>query len=76
MSNFYKNMKFPNLEKGKLLTLDEEGVLIASDTNTAEVIDETKLATELNPLNDRVTALETSMGDVQSRLENINGETV
>lgn len=76
MSNFYKNMKFPNLEKGKLLTLDEEGVLIASDTNTTEVIDETKLATELNPLNDRVTALETSMGDVQSRLENINGETV
>ena len=76
MSNFYKNMKFPNLEKGKLLTLDEEGVLIASDTNIAEIIDETKLATELNPLNDRVTALETSMGDVQSRLENINGETV
>ena len=76
MSNFYKNMKFPNLEKGKLLTLHVEGVLIASDTNTAEVIDETKLATELNPLNDRVTALETSMGDVQSRLENINGETV
>ena len=76
MSNFYKNMKFPNLEKGKLLTLNEEGVLIASDTNTTEVIDETKLATELNPLNDRVTALETSMGNVQSRLENINGETV
>ena len=76
MSNFYKNMKFPNLEKGKLLTLNEEGVLIASDTNTTEVIDETKLATELNPLNDRVTALETSVGDVQSRLENINGETV
>ena len=40
------------------------------------IIDETKLATKLNPLNDRVTALETSMGDVQSRLENINGETV
>lgn len=76
MSNFYKNMKFPNLEKGKLLTLNEEGILIASDTNTAEVINETKLATELNPLNDRVTALETSMGNVQSRLENINGETV
>ena len=76
MSNFYKNMKFPNLEKGKLLTLNEEGILIASDTNTTEVIDETKLAAELNPLNDRVTALETSMGDVQSRLENINGETV
>ena len=76
MSNFYKNMKFPNLEKGKLLTLNEEGILIASDTNTAEVIDEAKLATELNPLNDRVTALETSMGNVQSRLENINGETV
>ena len=69
-------MKFPNLEKGKLLTLNEEGILIASDTNTVEVIDETKLATELNPLNDRVTALETSMGDVQYRLENINGETV
>ena len=76
MSDFYKDMRFPKLEKGKILTLNEEGILIASDTNTAEIIDETKLATKLNPLDDRVTALETSMGDVQSRLENINGETV
>lgn len=76
MSDFYKDMRFPKLEKGKILTLNEEGVLIAGDTNATEIVDETKLAAKLDPLNDRVTALETSVGDVQSRLENINGETV
>lgn len=76
MSDFYKDMRFPKLEKGKILTLNEEGVLIAGDTNTTEIVDETKLAAELDPLNARVTALETSIGDVQSRLENINGESV
>ena len=68
MSNIYKNMKFPNIEKGKVLTLDEEGKLIASSNNVSDLS-----TTEY--VDTKISEVQAAIGDVTTRLQSINGET-
>lgn len=69
MANFLKKLKIPNSQAGKLLTTDENGVLVSTNKEVTDVAS----ATDLNNLDERVSELENDMTTVEQQLEEING---
>jgi len=69
MANFFKNLKITNGQAGKVMTVDNNGVLTSSNKNVSDLAD----TTTTDALDQRITALEGAVEDVGQRLQNING---
>ena len=69
MGNFLKRLRMSNTVANKVLTTDENGNLKSSNKNVNDLA-----TTDItNDLAERVTELEASVGDVNERLQDING---
>lgn len=75
MGEFYKDIQFSKLQKQKVLTLSENNILQASDVNIGNIASKDKVEAQLTTLTEKVSGLETEMGNTLTRLQNINGKT-
>lgn len=64
-----KGLNLIGTQAGKVLTIDETGKAISTDTNVADLV--TKDIT--NEINTRLTALEGSIDEAVTLVKNING---
>ena len=69
MANFFKRLKIANGQAGKVMTVDNDGVLTPSNKNVADLAD----TATTDALDARVTTLEGAIEDVGQRLQDING---
>lgn len=87
MATLFKNLKFPDLDKNKLMTLDEDGFIKATNKDIDSIADKNEVASEISEVNktiesnktetdNRLAALEASVQSVSAKLTDINGETV
>lgn len=80
MAEFYKNMKFPKQNSDKVMTLDNNKIMKSTNISIEDVTNTISKAntneSNISELTTKVNALEASMGNVEERLQNINGEEV
>ena len=69
MANFFKRLKIANGQAGKVMTVDNDGVLTPSNKNVADLADTART----DALDVRITNLEGAVEDVGQRLQDING---
>ena len=69
MGNFLKRLKIANGQAGKVMTVDNDGVLTPSNKNVSDLAD----TTTTDALDARITTLEGAVEDVGQRLQDING---
>ena len=69
MANFFKRLKIANGQAGKVMTVDNDGVLTPSNKNVADLAD----TATTDALDARITNLEGAVEDVGQRLQDING---
>ena len=69
MANFFKRLKIANGQAGKVMTVDNDGVLTPSNKNVDDLVD----TSVTDALEERISALEGQVEDVGQRLQDING---
>lgn len=81
-----KKLKVKDGITGKVLTVDENGVMASSNKDVDDIASATELSnvesrvtdneTDISNLDDRVTTLEGTVDEISNQIESINGEVV
>ena len=67
-----KGLRVKDAVEGKVLTTDSNGVMQSSNKS----VDELATSLDISALDNRITALEGSVNELQVKVVNINGEKV